>query len=185
LPFSTWSADTVTTPPRYSAPSTCSNSTAEDLRPSPIEEHKRILAKLLIHPHEGIAFNEQYAADGAIIFKDACALGCKGIVSKRLGSSYRSGCANYWAKIKTRTRQDASRDRGRLGPMQHLSGWEASRLSLLALTLFGTCHHALHTGIISSPEQACRRHCGAATIKIFFMLQEYSTVALSPEGYRR
>jgi hypothetical protein len=27
--------------------------------------------------------------DGAIIFKNACALGCEGIVSKRLGSPYR------------------------------------------------------------------------------------------------
>ena len=26
-----------------------------------------------------------------VVFKDACALGCEGIVSKRLGSRYRSG----------------------------------------------------------------------------------------------
>jgi hypothetical protein len=32
-----------------------------------------------------------YTADGAIIFKHACALGCEGIVSKRLGSSYPLG----------------------------------------------------------------------------------------------
>jgi bifunctional non-homologous end joining protein LigD len=46
----------------------------------PIEERKRILAKLLSHPHEGIAFNEHYTGDGAIIYKHACALGCEGIV---------------------------------------------------------------------------------------------------------
>jgi ATP-dependent DNA ligase len=38
---------------------------------------------------DGIAFNRHFAGDGAIIFKHACALGCEGIVSKRLGSTYR------------------------------------------------------------------------------------------------
>jgi bifunctional non-homologous end joining protein LigD len=72
----------------------------EDLRRTPIEERKRILAKLLSHPHEGIAFNEHYTGDGAIIYKHACALGCEGIVSKRLGSPYRSGRADCWLKVK-------------------------------------------------------------------------------------
>jgi bifunctional non-homologous end joining protein LigD len=66
----------------------------------PIEERKRILANLLDHPHEGIAFNEHYTGDGAIIYKQACALGCEGVVSKRLGSSYRSGRADCWVKVK-------------------------------------------------------------------------------------
>jgi ATP-dependent DNA ligase len=39
-------------------------------------------------------------ATGAIIFKHACALGCEGIVSKRLASPYRSGRVNDWLKIK-------------------------------------------------------------------------------------
>jgi bifunctional non-homologous end joining protein LigD len=34
------------------------------------------------------------------MFGRACALGCEGIVSKRLGSSYRSGRADCWVKIK-------------------------------------------------------------------------------------
>jgi bifunctional non-homologous end joining protein LigD len=58
------------------------------------------LAKLLSRPHEGIAFNQHFACDGAIIFKHACALGCEGIVSKRLGSPYRSGRVDHWLKIK-------------------------------------------------------------------------------------
>jgi hypothetical protein len=37
-----------------------------------------------------IALNAHYEADGAIVYKHACALGCEGIVSKRLGSTYRS-----------------------------------------------------------------------------------------------
>jgi len=72
----------------------------EDLRRMPIEERKGTLAKLLRHPHEGIAFNQHNTGDGAIIFKHACALGCEGIVSKRLGSSYRSGRADCWVKVK-------------------------------------------------------------------------------------
>ena len=72
----------------------------EDLRRTPIEERKRILAKLLSDAHEGIAFNEHHTADGAIIFRHACVLGCEGIVSKRLGSPYRSGRADCWLKVK-------------------------------------------------------------------------------------
>jgi hypothetical protein len=35
-----------------------------------------------------------------ITFKHACALGCEGIVSKRLGSRYRSGHSRDWIKSK-------------------------------------------------------------------------------------
>jgi hypothetical protein len=34
---------------------------------------------------------EHCSGDGAIIYKHACALGCEGVVSKRLGSQYRAG----------------------------------------------------------------------------------------------
>jgi bifunctional non-homologous end joining protein LigD len=57
----------------------------EDIRREPIEDRKRRLAGLLRLPHDGIALNEQFKGDGASIFKHACALGCEGIVSKRLG----------------------------------------------------------------------------------------------------
>ena len=42
-------------------------------------------------PHHGLVLNEHFSGDGAIIFKHVCKLGCEGIVSKRLGSPYRSG----------------------------------------------------------------------------------------------
>jgi bifunctional non-homologous end joining protein LigD len=71
-----------------------------DLRRAPIEERKATLAKLLRRPVDGIAFNEHYSGDGASIYKQACALGCEGIVSKRLGSAYRSGRAVCWLKVK-------------------------------------------------------------------------------------
>ncbi len=38
--------------------------------------------------------------DGTIIYKHAYALGCEGIVSKRLGWPYRSGRADRWVKIR-------------------------------------------------------------------------------------
>jgi bifunctional non-homologous end joining protein LigD len=63
----------------------------EDLRRTPIEQRKRILAKLARRPHAGIVVNEVFEGDGDILFAHACELGCEGIVSKRLGSSYRSG----------------------------------------------------------------------------------------------
>jgi ATP-dependent DNA ligase len=72
----------------------------EDLRRRPIEERKRALKRLLRRKHPGIAFNQFFDVEGAIVFKNACALGCEGIVSKRLGSPYRSGRADHWLKIK-------------------------------------------------------------------------------------
>ena len=72
----------------------------EDVRREPIEDRKRRLAGLLQLPHDGIALNEHFGGDGAVIYKHACALRCEGIVSKRLGSSYRAGRSAHWLKIK-------------------------------------------------------------------------------------
>ena len=72
----------------------------EDLRRSPIEYRKRKLSKLVRVPHQGIVLNEHYEGDGDIVFEHACKLGCEGIVSKRLGSTYRSGRSPHWLKIK-------------------------------------------------------------------------------------
>jgi bifunctional non-homologous end joining protein LigD len=72
----------------------------EDLRPEPIEERKRRLAALAGYSSAGMVLNEHFAGDGTIIYKHACALGCEGIVSKRLGSPYRAGRSHHWLKIK-------------------------------------------------------------------------------------
>ncbi len=71
-----------------------------DLRRLPIEHRKRTLAKTVRGPHPGIVLNEHYEGDGETVFKHACKLGCEGIVSKRLGSSYRSGLCSDWIKVK-------------------------------------------------------------------------------------
>ena len=44
--------------------------------------------------------NEHFEGDGEIVFNHACKLGCEGIVSKRLGSFYRSGRSPHWVKVK-------------------------------------------------------------------------------------
>jgi bifunctional non-homologous end joining protein LigD len=72
----------------------------EDVRREPIEDRKRRLVELLRLPHDGIALGGHYEGDGATIYKHACALGCEGIVSKRLGTSYRAGRSAHWLKIK-------------------------------------------------------------------------------------
>ena len=72
----------------------------EDLRRAKIEERKRTLARLLGRFQPGIVVNEYFEGDGAVIYKHACALGCEGIVSKRLGSAYRAGKSDHWLKIK-------------------------------------------------------------------------------------
>jgi ATP-dependent DNA ligase len=72
----------------------------KDLRPLPIESRKRMLSKLVRGPRPGIVCNEHYEGDGEIVFQHACQLGCEGIVSKRLGSTYSSGRSKYWVKVK-------------------------------------------------------------------------------------
>jgi bifunctional non-homologous end joining protein LigD len=72
----------------------------EDLRRTPIEQRKRKLAKLVRGPHPGIVLNEVFEGVGDILFEHACKLGCEGIVSKRLGSLYRSGRSPHWVKVK-------------------------------------------------------------------------------------
>jgi bifunctional non-homologous end joining protein LigD len=81
----------------------------------PIEERKQTLAKLLHRSPAGITFNEYYDGDGTNLFRHACRFGCEGIVSKRLGSPYRSGRVDDWLKIKNPLAPAAKReaDRGR------------------------------------------------------------------------
>jgi bifunctional non-homologous end joining protein LigD len=89
----------------------------EDLRRMPIEQRKRKLAKLVRGPHPGIVLNEVFEGDGDVLFAHACKLGCEGIVSKRLGSPYRSGHSPHWVKVKNpkapAVKREAEEDWGR------------------------------------------------------------------------
>jgi bifunctional non-homologous end joining protein LigD len=42
-------------------------------------------------------------ADGAALFRHACAMNLEGIVSKRIDTPYRSGPLTNWRKIKSPT----------------------------------------------------------------------------------
>jgi ATP-dependent DNA ligase len=72
----------------------------KDLRRKPIEKRKELLAELLNSSQVSIVFNECFGEDGEIVFREACKLGCEGIVSKRLGSIYRRGRSPLWVKVK-------------------------------------------------------------------------------------
>jgi bifunctional non-homologous end joining protein LigD len=74
----------------------------EDMRREPLEGRKRALATVLLRKAmTGTHFNEHcddLTAD--VVFRHACKLGFEGIVSKRLGSPYRSGRSRDWLKMK-------------------------------------------------------------------------------------
>lgn len=82
----------------------------EDLRPRPIEQRKAALAKLLRRAGPGLQLCEHMTGDGAVIFEHACRLGCEGIVSKRIGSPYRSGRSRDWLKVKNPAAPAISRE---------------------------------------------------------------------------
>ncbi|HMA74828.1 MAG TPA: DNA ligase [Xanthobacteraceae bacterium] len=88
-----------------------------DLRRRPIEERKGLLTQLLHGSNLSIVLNQQYEGDGAIVFREACRLGCEGIVSKRLGSTYRRGRSPLWVKVKNpnapAVKREAEKDWGR------------------------------------------------------------------------
>jgi bifunctional non-homologous end joining protein LigD len=93
-----------------------------DLRRRPIEERKGLLTQLLRHwscssSNTSIVLNKHYEEDGAIVFREACRLGCEGIVSKRFGSIYRRGRSPLWLKVKNpkapAVKREAEEDWGR------------------------------------------------------------------------
>jgi bifunctional non-homologous end joining protein LigD len=91
----------------------------KDLRRRPIEERKGLLAELLRDSDSDLAvvLNEHYEEDGEAVFREACRLGCEGIVSKRLGSVYRRGRSPLWLKVKNpnapAVKREAEEDWGR------------------------------------------------------------------------
>jgi hypothetical protein len=70
----------------------------DDLRSLPIETRRATLASLL-RKHAAVRFSEHILGKGPDVFAHACRLGAEGIVSKRLGSPYRSGPCSTWIKV--------------------------------------------------------------------------------------
>ena len=67
-------------------------------------------SRVIVCTHSSIALNQHYEGD-------ACAFDCEDIVSKRLGSPYRSGRTGHWIKVKNpkapAVRREAQEDWGR------------------------------------------------------------------------
>ena len=62
---------------------------------------KATLASILRQSRLGMRLNEHLEHDcGQTVFQHACKMGLEGIVSKRLGSRYRSGRSTDWLKFK-------------------------------------------------------------------------------------
>jgi ATP-dependent DNA ligase len=51
-------------------------------------------------PYQASAAQRDLAQPGDLVFRHACKMGLEGIVSKRLGSRYRSGRSPDWLKFK-------------------------------------------------------------------------------------
>ena len=76
----------------------------QDVRPEPLEERRKRVAKLLSRSNkalrDGIQLSEAITGDGATIFRHACWMYLEGIVSKRRGSRYVSGRTRAWLKLR-------------------------------------------------------------------------------------
>ena len=72
------------------------------LRREPLEVRKQTLASLLRGSLPGVLFNAHLTHPGDIVFEHACKMGLEGIVSKRLGSTYRSGRSPTGSSSRTR-----------------------------------------------------------------------------------
>jgi bifunctional non-homologous end joining protein LigD len=72
----------------------------DDLRRDPLEVRKATLRSIVVKAGPGIRFNGHIEGDGPTVFAHACKMVLEGIVSKRLGSPYRSGRSRHWLKSK-------------------------------------------------------------------------------------
>ena len=82
----------------------------EDLRRLPLEQRKARLKQLLDarkkNKSESIRYVEHFEANGEDVLESAKKLGLEGIISKKLGSPYRSGRSDSWTKTKSRAGQE-------------------------------------------------------------------------------
>ena len=68
-------------------------------------------SSILRKSRPGVRLNEHLEhPEGAVVFQHACKMGLEGIVSKRLGSRYRSGRSPDWLKFKNPEAPAVSRE---------------------------------------------------------------------------
>jgi bifunctional non-homologous end joining protein LigD len=75
-----------------------------DLRELPLLDRKAMLAALI--PEPGILRYSEHFDDGIALFRQACAIGLEGVISKRGDAPYRSGRGRDWFKVKCLLRQE-------------------------------------------------------------------------------
>jgi hypothetical protein len=112
------SADVATRSKPSSTPSTCSTWTALICAGSYRDPQGDAASILRRSSLPGVRLNEHIVhPKGAVVFQHACRLGAEGIVSKRLGSRYRSGRSPDWLKFKNpnapAVKREAEEDWGR------------------------------------------------------------------------
>jgi bifunctional non-homologous end joining protein LigD len=72
----------------------------QDLRREPWEARRAALARLLSDTDPGIVLSEHMDGNGSEMFRQLCAMGLEGTVSKRRDRPYRSGRSPDWIKVK-------------------------------------------------------------------------------------
>ena len=78
-----------------------------DLQGASLSERKRLLRSLIPKTASNVRFSVDVPGSGAEFFKQACALGLEGAVSKRADSTYRGGLRTRdWVKVKCAQRQE-------------------------------------------------------------------------------
>lgn len=125
-----------------------------DLRKAPLIERRRVLAELLATvPETGrIQLSKHIEADGAAVFKQACAMHFEGIVSKQRDSPYRSGRQKTWIKLKCRQSEtypiiafvEKLGAKPRRIASLYLGRWEGDRLLYAGKAQTGFKHDALY-----------------------------------------
>lgn len=77
-----------------------------DLAGRPLEERKRVLARLLPRAAGPLRFSDHVDGAGASTFAEACRMKLEGIVSKRRDGLYHAGRSPEWRKSKCQARQE-------------------------------------------------------------------------------
>jgi ATP-dependent DNA ligase len=85
-----------------------------------IEVRKATVASILRKSRPGIRLNAHLTHPGDIVFAHACKMGLEGIVSKRLGSRYRSGRTSDWLKFKNPEAPAVKREAEEVGQVNFL-----------------------------------------------------------------
>ena len=79
----------------------------KDLTGLSLNERKDKLKALLAKSKgSALRYSEHFAVDGAEMYKEACAKGLEGIISKRADASYVTGRQKSWLKVKCSLRQE-------------------------------------------------------------------------------